>query len=139
VSGFEIIEHTADVGIEARADSLGELFRQAALGLSEIAGIWNPQPAGEEREAAIDLEAADLGALLVDWLAELLYLHESRGAAISSLILTATADPVRLLGKVGLSDLAAERAGTQVKAATYHGLTVERDDRGWHARVYLDV
>ncbi|MFN2545118.1 MAG: archease, partial [Actinomycetota bacterium] len=40
--GYEILEHTADVGIRAFAPTLASVFEQAAWGLAEILGAVDP-------------------------------------------------------------------------------------------------
>src|ERR687895_726231 len=44
---FEILEHTADVGVRAVGASPEEAFEQATRGLADIVGIWQPD-GGEE-------------------------------------------------------------------------------------------
>jgi SHS2 domain-containing protein len=134
--GFEIIEHTADVGIRAWGGTLAETFEQATLGLAAIMGIHVPE-AGES--VSIEVEAPDPGALLVDWLSEILWLHDANDALIGAIEAT-DVTPTRASGGVTLVDRAGrEVSGTQVKAITYHQLEVRNDESGWHARVYVDV
>jgi SHS2 domain-containing protein len=136
VAGYEILEHTADVGVEASGATLEECFEQASRGLFNIMGIWRP---GAGEPIRIDLTADDVGALLVDWLSELLYLHDSRDAVVAGLEVEAV-EPERALGTVSLRPRGAAPAeGTQVKAVTYHQLEVTKALDGWTARVYLDV
>src|SRR5712691_3978015 len=88
---FEILEHTADIGLRAHGRSLEELFENAAWGLAEILDVGRcaqvigaaavdaatptrspsarRSPGGyAPRPQRISLEAADTEALLVDWL-----------------------------------------------------------------------
>lgn len=136
MTGFEILEHTADVGIRATGATIEEVFEQATLGLVDISGIGT----NEEAEGVlIDLEAPDEGALLVDWLSEVLWLHDSRDALVSSVDIEKVAGG-RVQGRVGLVPRGESVPdGTQVKAITYHRLRVERSDDGWVADVYVDV
>lgn len=84
------------------------------------------------------LEGPDAGALLVDWLNEILYIHETRDAVITSIDVTeVTQDAVR--GVVGIAPRAADTGGTAVKAATFHRLSVRAEDGGWATQVYVDV
>ncbi len=139
MGSFEILEHTADVGIRAHGATLDELFEQATLGLLDIVGTWAPgRPAEEQVELAI--EADDVGALLVDWLGEVLYLGDSRDAVVTSIDLDEVAEH-RASGRLGIArrDEAAYEGGTQVKAITYHRLAVEQTGDGWAATVYVDV
>jgi SHS2 domain-containing protein len=135
MGSFEIIEHTADVGIRAYGATREELFEQATLGLARIIGIVTDR-AGERVRVAV--EAGDLGGLLVDWLSEVLYLHEVRDALLAGVRLGEVTER-RAAGDVELVEREGEVEGTQVKAITYHGLKVEPDGDGWMAQVYVDV
>ena len=136
---FEILEHTADVGIRAEAVDLSGVFEQATLGLLDIVGTWAP---GGEPAERVDLaiDADDLGALLVDWLGEVLWLGDSRDAVVTSIAIHGVTER-RATGVLGIAprDEAAYEGGTQVKAITYHRLAVERTGDGWSATVYVDV
>lgn len=133
---FEILEHTADVGLRARGKDLGTTIENAVRALAEIIGVWQP---GEGDRIPIEAESGDAGGLLVDWLSEVLYLHETRNAAIAGIEVT-SADDRRAEGSVTLVPLqAAPDEGVQVKAITYHQLKVERDEDGWLAEVFVDV
>ncbi len=136
---FEILEHTADVGIRAEAVDLSGVFEQATLGLLDIVGTW--APAREQTEqVGVEVEADDVGGLLVDWLGEIVYLGDSRDAVVTSLeMIEVTAH--RAAGRLGIAprDEAAYEGGTQVKAITYHRLAVAETEDGWSATVYVDV
>ena len=135
MGSFEIIEHTADVGIVARGATLAELFEQAARGLADISGTWTP--GAPEKTVQIDLDARDLEALMVDWLNELMYLQEIHDAHYASVDVTEMSEG-RLQATIGLST-GKEWTGTAVKAATFHKLLVERRSDEWYSRVYVDV
>lgn len=136
---FEILEHTADVGIRAEAVDLPGVFEQATLGLLDIVGTWAPRRE-ETEHVDVDIEADDAGALLVDWLGEVLYVGDARDAVVTSLALTEVTSR-RAAGRLGIAprDEAAYEGGTQVKAITYHRLSVEQTGDGWSATVYVDV
>lgn len=133
--GFEIIEHTADVGVHCRGATLEECFEQAAFGVLEINGAY---VAGTGERDTITLDAPDLGALLVDWLSEILYVHDARDAIVTGLAVQSI-HTNQLTGWVELRPRAEEIEGTAVKAVTYHRLAVERADDGWAATFYVDV
>ncbi|HEX3726777.1 MAG TPA: archease, partial [Pirellulales bacterium] len=74
---YEVFEHTADLGLRVRAADPSALFANAALGLfSLIAPNRNTIRSVEQVTFAMRGEALDL--LLFDWLAELLYVYETR-------------------------------------------------------------
>lgn len=136
VSGYQIVEHTADVGIRAWAGSLEDLFTEVTYGLLDIAGTRGETA---EQDVAVDLEAPDLGALLVDWLSEVLYLQDGRDAVIQKVAIDEVRDG-RVRGRVSIGPRGdAVLQGTAVKAITYHQLRVEKTDSGWEATVYVDV
>lgn len=134
-SGFEILEHTADVGVRAWSATLEETFRQSTLGLLDIVGAWQP---GEGMREAIAVEGPDLGALLVDWLGEVLYLQEVRDVVVTE-VHTERVGEGRAHGWVELAERPPTIEGTAVKAITYHQLQVEQIDDSWVATVYLDI
>jgi SHS2 domain-containing protein len=133
-AGFELLEHTADVGVRARGPTLEVAFEQATIGLAAVLGAWRP---GGGEAVAVEVGPADPAGVLVDWLGEVLWLHESRDAGIAGV----RVDRAGEAGAGGLVTLAGHGPfdGTQVKAATYHQLRVVPDGGGWLAEVYLDV
>jgi SHS2 domain-containing protein len=136
MGGYEILEHTADVGLRAHGNDLAECFSQAAAALVEIIGIARP---GSGRRFAIELSADDTGALLVDWLSEILYLHDVHDAVVGGVTVD-TVSGHELRGSVTLAPRGdADIEGVQVKAVTYHQLSVQRSGEGWVAEVYLDI
>ena len=142
--GFELLEHTADIGIRARGASLEEVFEHATEGLAEVLGAWRPDAHGEA--VAVEVAAPDPGGLLVDWLNEVLWLREVRAAVVAGVRVervgegTAAGELVLAGGGPGPDGTSAGPDGTFVKAVTYHRLRVEPDPAGgWLAEVYLDV
>jgi SHS2 domain-containing protein len=132
MGSYEVLEHTADVGIRAEGADLGELFEQAALALADIEGARGSRPGAR---VTVALEAPDPGALLVDWLNELIYLLEGGGRLASVEVSSATERTL----EAEIEIAAGTAEGLAVKAATYHRLKVERAGPGWMAEVYLDV
>lgn len=135
---FEIIEHPADVGFVAYGPTLEALFVNAAAAMMSLAC----EPAGIEEREQREIEAAgtDNESLLFAWLAEIL------GVADAEKIFLRRAEVAelgggRVRGRVygEKYDKRRHRAGTYIKAVTYHELRVERVADGWRAQVYLDV
>ena len=141
-AGFELLEHTADVGIRAHGATLEEAFEQATLGLAEVQGAptRGPEPARASGEpAAVQVSAADTGGLLVDWLNEVLWLTDTRRAGVAGVRVERVGEG-RASGSVVLTSDGPGPEGAFVKAATYHRLRVEPDPGGgWRVEVYLDV
>jgi SHS2 domain-containing protein len=141
VGSYEVLEHTADIGLRARAADLEDLFQTAARGMATIAGVYRP---GAGEDVAVELESSDLEGLLVDWLNEVLYQHDSRGAAVTGVKVRDLEDS-RLKGILQIAPLdERDEEGIQIKAVTYHQIDVSRigggrDEDGWEATVFFDV
>ncbi len=134
----EVFEHTADVGIRARADTVEELFAEAARGLFALM-IENLDDVRTVEEVTFQLSGDDVEELFHDWLAELLYAFNARRLALAEfrvqlaaaqLIATARGEPV---------DPKRHEIGVEVKAITWCGLKVERHADGWLAEVVVDI
>ncbi len=81
VPGFELIEHTADVGVHAWGPRREDVFAQAARGMLSLV-VDEATVSGRERYV-VEVEAVDLELLLAAWLNELLYFVEGRGVVFS--------------------------------------------------------
>jgi SHS2 domain-containing protein len=134
---FEVIEHTADVGIVARGDDLGQLFANAARGMLHF--IIEPRFVEGREERPVEVEADDIEGLLVAWLNELLVVLNADGFIPGEFDLEEVT-PSRLRATVRGEpvDPSRHRFSLDVKAATYHALRVVRTN-GWSARVIFDV
>ena len=132
------IEHTADTGITVRAKTRATLFERAAWGMFFlITDLGRVRPADEE---AVTVEAADAEALLVRWLSELVFRHETRGRLFCRFDVEAL-DETRLRARVAgeALDETRHRIRRHIKAVTYHGLTVAAEGAGFRASVIFDV
>ena len=138
MGSHEVVEHTADVGVTATGATTEEVFTEVTLGLLEITGTARPGEPGTE--VTIELgPAPDLGALLVDWLGEVLYHQDARDSLITSVEVMSIGDH-GLRGRIGVRPRGDEvPEGTPVKAVTYHQLVVELRDGVWTAQVFFDI
>lgn len=125
---FEVIDHTADVGIIAYGKDLKEAFANAAYGMfSQIADL---DEVNENISREVDIKSSDQEALLVDWLNELLYLFDVQHIIFNRFEITDMTQN-RLKAKVygEKIDTSRHQLKTAVKAATYHMLKIERKNR----------
>ena len=136
MSSYEILEHTADIGLQASGSTLNEVFREATVGMLEIAGSFHP---GAGKPVPIEVEAPDRAGTLVDWLSEALYIQDSGGVSIGDVVVDAVTD-ADARGSLVVRPFAGDQSeGVQIKAVTYHQLLVEPGAEGWTARVFFDI
>ncbi|APG28185.1 hypothetical protein A7E78_10205 [Syntrophotalea acetylenivorans] len=136
--GYRLLEHTADMGIEAWADSLDALFIAAARGLQEILFGPNGLPVGHQ-QLKVELQAGDEEELLVAWLGEILFLVEQRGFCPVFFVIEEIGRQTLKGSVVGRYQQEGTSPLREVKAVTYHLLRVLHRDNRWQARVYLDL
>ena len=139
---YETFDHTADIGLRARAADLNTLFEEAARAMfSVMAGDLDVVRPLEE--VSVRLEPDDLEALLRSWLSELLYIFHVRKLLLCEFSVSIDDN----VGDCGLSatargepfDAVRHKADVEVKAVTWHGLKVEYSAEGWLAEVIVDI
>ena len=133
---YEIFEHTADVGIRARADKLDELFVDAARGLFSIM-VGNLDAVRAIEESLFQLDSDDIEGLFHGWLSELLYTFAARRLALAQFRVRIEGQAPLFSGLAGAAwgepiDLSRHEIDVEVKAITWHGLKVEKQGTaGW--------
>ena len=133
---YRILSHTADTAIEAWGDDLAELIANTAAGMFAL--MYDPASIDATRQAEITVSAEREADLLIDTLAELLYRSEADDLAFSLIGVSIEDGTARVTAEAGLLQ-EARLHGPPIKAVTYHDLTVEHSDHGWHAKVVFDV
>lgn len=124
---YEILEHTADVGVRGTGPDLATAFAEAARGMfSLMVALGAVAPM---RTVQVDLTADSLEGLLVAWLGELLAQKDIEGLVFSRFCVAV------LQGERGWMlrgqahgeplDVHRHQPGVEVKAATYYGVRVE--------------
>jgi SHS2 domain-containing protein len=135
---YQIIDHTADMGIVVKGGSVKELFVNAANAMTDLMVKADVREKGTKRKLIV--EGEDLPDLMVRWLSEILYLFNGEHRAVraieigsvSSTRLQSTLNVVSL--KRGHHEILRE-----IKAVTYHQIAVEETAEGWEARVIFDI
>lgn len=135
---FEIIEHTADVGVEATGNSMAEAFENLAYGMFSImADLTRYEPTGFRWVSA----AGDDDVVLLErFLSQLIVLFETEQVLPVDFEITEISFG-RLTCHVLVRPIAddIEWLGPQIKAVTYHQMAVENGAGVWRARAIFDV
>ena len=131
---YEEIEHTADLAMRAYGRDLKELFANAAHGMFDLMA----EPASDEppRRREVALEGSDYEALLVDWLNELIYLHEVEGETYTQFTIQDISSTALRASVEGRST---SRKIKAIKAATFHDLRIREMGGGYEATIVFDV
>jgi SHS2 domain-containing protein len=138
VKPFEIINHTADIGIIAYGADIKQVFANAALGLFNLMADLDNLKEDVKRE--IELSAEDVEVLLVEWLNELIYISEVEHIIfkrfeineLSNTQLKATCFGEKI--KPGQ-----HRLKREIKAATYHMLRLNKEDGSYKVQIIFDI
>lgn len=135
---YEHFDHTADMGIRVRAETLAALIPAAAEGL--YAAIGEFASAGSPKPINIDVPGADPAGLLRDFLTELLDLFErDRRFATAIDVIAFTDTGLTAMAHTVLVDFERSALHREVKAITYHELAIRAIDGGYEATVIVDI
>jgi SHS2 domain-containing protein len=135
---FEILEHTADIGVRAVGRTLSELFENAAVGVQSIA--LDPQAVLPQTAFPLLASGEDREALLVNWLNEIIYYLDGKRIAFARFQVQQITDTgITAQGWGEPRDRERHPERLVVKAATYHQLKIEQRESRWIADVFLDI
>jgi SHS2 domain-containing protein len=135
---IEFFEHTADLGLRARAADLDDLFAEAARALFS-AVVENLGTVVASQRVVIRIVGADREFLLFDWLKALLYHSDAEHLLFSRFEVKVGADGLEGAAWGEPVDRARHELNHEVKAITLHGLKVEQSAEGWLAEVIVDI
>ena len=135
---YEFFDHTADLGIRAKASDVNALFAEAATGLF-AAVVDGLDTVRLTQQVEVAVEGTDLEYLLFDWLRELLFRLDAEHLLLARFDVVVTKSGLKATVWGEQIDPARHILSLEVKAITYHGLRVEREGDGWIAEVIVDI
>ncbi|MEX2116231.1 MAG: archease [Bacteroidota bacterium] len=137
-AGYRILEHPADLGLEAWGETLSDAFRQSVLALISV--IVDPSAVNRVTRRPVDIQASDPEQLLVRLLSEVLFcidaerfittqlvIDEMKGTALKGALIGESLDPAKHVFKL------------DVKAITYHQLSITENGGIVRAKVFVDI
>ena len=135
---YELLDHTADIGIIVSGKEIPGTFADAAYAMFDI--LTDIDKVEERDVLDIQASAGNIEELLVAWLDELLYLYETE-RFIGRRFVIEDMSSTDLKASVFGEKIDPERheVKTEIKSVTYHQLKVEKIDGGWKAQVIFDV
>ena len=134
---FEIVDHTADVGIIAYGADISQAFANAARALFSL--ITELDDVAEVLYRDTELTAPDEESLLVEWLNELIYLFDVENIIFKRFDVTQLNNTQLKARSYGEKvDSSKHKLKTGVKATTYHMLKVDKVN-GCKVQVLFDI
>jgi len=134
--GYQEVSHTADLELLVWADSLRDLFIQAAAGMYDLLDLIRLDQIPEGDRGELSLEAMDPEGLLILFLEELLFIvtEEYRICDFSTLIIT---QPGSLQAQFVSHEIESYRR--DIKAVTYHDLDIQETDDHFEVSIVFDI
>ena len=138
---YKLLDHTADVRLLVWGKTRKELFGNAVAAMFDVMIDFS----GDEKTKSLEhktvkITGNDLEDTLINFLRETLYLFNNQGWLVRGCKLW------ELSGRSIFAQLHGEPHNgqinalkTEIKAVTYHGLTINKSKNSWQAKVVFDV
>lgn len=135
---FDVTDHTADIGVTAYGRDLPDLMANAAYGMLSI--VIEPGTVRSAQSHKVEVEAADEVSLLVEWLNALLYELDVNRLLFKTFDIVVTGNKrLTAVCRGERLDPERHRLKREVKAATYHNLSISREKGTYSASVIFDI
>jgi len=135
---YEQFPHTADIGVRAFGKDLKELFENAAFAMFDI--IADLEGMSGETTETLEVKAANHEELLVAWLDELLYIFYTKQLIFYKFNIELLEEGSLRASVVGRPIAAnRNRLKTEIKAATYSDLKINKIADGYSVEIIFDV
>lgn len=137
-AGYRFVNHTADALAECTAPTFPDLLLAASSAFYALA--CGGARTGGDVKRAVTLSCPSREEALVRWLQELIFLLETeRFVAAQADFAISESGGITLHAHMTGYACAPGDIEVEVKAATYHGLSVAEADGQWSARVVFDL
>jgi len=135
---FEIIDHTADIGVVLYGKNLPELFVHAGQAFTDVISELKKIPATLKKRISVKGETHE--ELLAGFLKELLYLFDTEQLLFAKFTDIRLSDTLFECEAEGIEwDQEKYPFKTALKAVTHHMLKIEKVKDGYRATVIFDV
>jgi SHS2 domain-containing protein len=138
---FKFLDHPADIAVELKAESIEKLFEIAAEAWksSVLETISTESPF----ELHINIESLTMEELLVEFLSELNFILFSRKLVFSKIknLLIIPDSTLRLQSVIYFEDFnpLKHQIKAEIKAITFHQMSIEKTDAGFFTRMIFDI
>jgi SHS2 domain-containing protein len=135
---YQVIDHTADLGIIVKGTDVEDLFIRAAQAMTHLMVKGDVSKKKAIRDVLV--EGEDFPDLMVRWLGEILYLFEGENLIVRAIEIKSISS-IQLKSELGLISFEPDyhQVLREIKAVTYHQISVGKANDGWEARVIFDI
>jgi SHS2 domain-containing protein len=133
---YEELDHTADIRLRVRSQTLDSLFGETAVAMMTI--VYGELRPGKE-ERTIELGSENTEDLLIEFLSEILFLSEVEYLVLSSINVHIAGNSLRASLRGEPFDPERHRGGTEIKGISYSGLKIVKEDEGYVLDILFDV
>ncbi|MBU0683119.1 MAG: archease [Candidatus Omnitrophica bacterium] len=134
---YEQIPHTADLAVKVYGKTVPEIFENAAFAMFDLMG--NITRGSLKDTKKIEIDAPDTETLLIEWLNELLYLSFETQALFSVFCVRSLENNKLRATAIEQIPESGDLIQTEIKAATYHDLKIEKTESGYEVTIVFDV
>jgi len=135
---YQIVDHTADLGIIVKGVDEKDVFIRAAQAMTDLMVEGDISKKTVIKD--VSLQGEDFPDLMVRWLGEILYLFDGEKLIVNSIEIKSIS-PIKLESTLTLSSFEPEHHQVirEIKAVTYHQISVDKTKDGWQARIIFDI
>jgi SHS2 domain-containing protein len=134
---YEQLDISGDIGLRVWGKTLEELFENAAIGMSGL--ITDTSNIEETGEREITLSSDSNEGLLIQWLNELIFLFDAEGFIGKVFKVSLHDNGLKAKVSGGNFNPEVNESRLLIKAATYHGLSLKKNNSHWEATVIFDI
>lgn len=134
---YRFLEHTADTKVLAKGKTRTEAFENAALALTAL--MVNPRLVHKRITKKIKVKAEDDQSLLYDFLTQILYLFDTQGTVFNKYTVKIKNNTLKCRAVGEKYNLSKHEPRTEVKAITYHDMSVQEKKREWVIKYVPDL
>ena len=123
---YEMLDHAADVMVRCKGKDLEECFENAAYAMFDQ--IVDATRIEHTLTREIEISANDDEERLYSFLSELLFIMDCDSLVFNDFKVSINNDKVRCIAKGEPLDVKKHHAKSEIKAVTYHMLSVDRNE-----------
>lgn len=135
---YEILDHTADISVKIKAASLRGIFIESSVAMMDL--ICKIEKVKALKSFNINVSGISNEQLLVNWLQELLFLHEVKNFLFSKFTIKSLKNGLLTGSATGEKlDSSRHELLNHIKAVTYNNLEITKDNGNFVTRITFDI